>query len=181
MRAFNWRSANFTPSYGCVGQLRRIKALTTLAHLSPNHPSVESGKWRDEDSNGRHDAGEYVYYSIIVANEGTVTLSAVEIADTSGSVICSMPDSGLLEQGAHSECNAFRQVRYRQSCVSVRQMFAFYTRLGSRSLCVFQYNGFIGCFAYIIGICAYSGTPFHHLDCDVVPFTPDYTRGAEQR
>lgn len=77
------------------------------------------GEWVDSDSspNGRPDAGETIHYTIVVTNNGTVTLKNVEATSlTSGPVSCTdhlgrtlsqpVADLGVLEwykcAGSHS-------------------------------------------------------------------------------
>lgn len=113
-----------------------IKALTAPARGSPNYPSVESGKWLDSNSNRRYDVGEYLHYNIIIANESTVALSALQVAERSGSVNSTTPDSGLLGQSEDYECNAFRQVQRNKnpesvSCQYVRSVYRWGPTVGT--------------------------------------------------
>lgn len=74
--------------------------------------AVETGWWTDSDDSDYPDAGEEMSYAIVVANEGTVTLLDVNVADTSGDVLCdeTVP-LAVLKVGSSFHCTASRQVR----------------------------------------------------------------------
>lgn len=75
--------------------------------------AVYEGEWVDSDSNDLPDAGEDVVYTIVIANEGTVTLKDVEARSASGSVICTddvAQPVAELRVGESYECTASREV-----------------------------------------------------------------------
>lgn len=73
--------------------------------------AVNTGSWNDLDSSSFPDAGENVVYTIVVTNEGTVTLHNVQVSDTSGEVSCDKAQPmASLDVGASFGCSAFQQV-----------------------------------------------------------------------
>lgn len=67
----------------------------------------------DSSSNDIPDAGEEIVYTIVVTNEGTVTLKNVEATSTSGKVTCDnfAQPVAVLDVGASYECTASHLVR----------------------------------------------------------------------
>lgn len=72
--------------------------------------AAAEGTWEDDNDSESADDGETVSYTATVKNEGTVTLRALVVTDTSGSITCDPPASGLLKQDEEYQCEASRQV-----------------------------------------------------------------------
>lgn len=73
------------------------------------------------------DAGEEIVYTIIVTNEGTVTLTNVEAASTSGDVTCDdvAQPMAVLAVGASYECTVSHLVRAARIVVACRLDFGW--------------------------------------------------------
>lgn len=73
--------------------------------------TANTGSWTDSDSSKFPDAGEEITCTIVVANEGTVTLKDVEVTDTSGDVSCkeTQPVKGL-GVGESYQCTTSHEV-----------------------------------------------------------------------
>lgn len=98
---------------GITSFLLRFSMLPSSTALSC---TAYTGEWADSDSNpnGLPDAGEKVDYTIVVTNEGTVTLKNVEAKSASGSVICTDDVSQPVAElgvGDSYGCTASREVR----------------------------------------------------------------------
>lgn len=74
-------------------------------------------EWVDSDDDNLPDAGETADYTIVVTNEGTVTLTDVNAVSTRGSVVCTDGDGDLaqpvatLSAGHSYTCTTSLEVR----------------------------------------------------------------------
>lgn len=109
-----------------------------MSFLSPSAISAAStalsatdhtGGWVDSNSNGLPDAGEQVGYTVVVTNDGTVTLKNVEATSpTSGDVSCTddlgetlLQPVAALGVGEWYKCTGSHSVRARRA--RVRESF----------------------------------------------------------
>lgn len=93
---------------------RRERAVLPVSIVATTRSAAgETGRWVDADLSGYPDAGEFVSYTVVVNNTGTVTLKNVEVTDTSGVASCtrSQPVASLGVGGSY-ECTASLQVRH---------------------------------------------------------------------
>lgn len=92
----------------------------------PRVSLVYTGEWMDSSFDDLPDAGEEIVYTIVVTNEGTLTLNNVEATSTSGIVTCDdvAQPVPVFAVGASFECTASHLVRVARLRAACPQHFS---------------------------------------------------------